>query len=337
MSCPSSPDTPFNTTFSPPLPAMPGMPGPLQPPKSPALKAAEAAARENGLGLSTLSPPITPAPLAPPLLPRMATPSRAPSPLPSRAGSPYPSRAPSPGPRTLAPPPIEDSTFYDGDFELISADNVRFRVQAYHLFSASTGLRAAAEWDDSGRARHFNFDDNELEAALVIRAFLRVITTGTVATTPDGSGTPSVSALRRLILFLRKWDCPVALQLVLFKVKELLNQGISVPMYTFILGATADDIETCSLALKHVGQSWNGAGYTDVRNEGTPGASTIDPTHLPYTLWSWVPSEYMWALSRAWGRNLKDGTRLPDEFKRALAVIKGGHSRIKIRCVLLSV
>ncbi|GMK58252.1 hypothetical protein CspeluHIS016_0502840 [Cutaneotrichosporon spelunceum] len=314
-------------------------PAPLQPPKSPALKAAEAAARENGLGLntlSTLSPPVTPVPLAP-ALPRMATPGRVPSSLPSRAASPYPSRSPSLGPRALAPPPIEDSAFYDGDFELISADNVRFRVQAYHLFSASSGLRAAVEWDDSGRARQLHFDDTELEAALVIRAFLRVITTGTVATTPDGGGTPSVSALRRLILFLRKWDCPVALQLVLFKVKELLSQGISVPMYTFILGATADDVETCALALKHVGQSWNGAGHTDERNEGTPGAATIDPTHLPYTLWSWVPSEYMWALSRAWGRNVKDGTRLPDAFKRALSVIKGGHSRtIKTSMIMWS-
>lgn len=160
----------------------------------------------------------------------------------------------------------------------------------------------------------------------MVRAFLRLITTGAVATTPDGSGTPSVSALRRLILFLRKWDCPVALQLALFKVKELLNQGISVPMYTFILGATADDVETCALALKHMQQAWNGpAGYADVRNEGTPGMPTIDPTHLPYTLWSWVPSEYMWALSRAWGRNAKDGTRLQDEFKRILMIIKGAR------------
>jgi hypothetical protein len=116
MSCPSSPDTPFNPTFA--------MPGPLQPPKSPALRAAEARDRENGLGLSTLSPPITPAPLAPALPPsRGATPRRAPSPLPSRAASPF--RAPSPGPRELAPPPIADTQFADGDFELISADNVR--------------------------------------------------------------------------------------------------------------------------------------------------------------------------------------------------------------------
>ncbi|CAK9783482.1 unnamed protein product [Cutaneotrichosporon oleaginosum] len=319
MSCPSTPDTPFNPTF-----AMPPGPGPLQPPKSPALRAAEAL----GLGLSTLSPPITPAPLAPSLPgPLSRAPSRAASPLPSRAPSPYPSRAPSPGPRALAPPPIEDAAFCDGDFELTSADNVRFRVQTYHLFSASAGLRAEASWDDGGRARHLHFDDNEIEAALVIRAFLRVITTGTVATTPDGSGTPSVSALRRLILFLRKWDCPVALQLVLFKVKELLSQGISVPMYTFILGATADDVETCALALKHHSQSWNGTAYADVRNEGTHGASTLDPTHLPYTLWSWVPTEYMWALSRAWGRNVKDGARLPDEFQRVLAVIKGEDER----------
>ncbi len=152
----------------------------------------------------------------------------------------------------------------------------------------------------------------------MVRAFLRVITSGAVATTPDGSGTPSVSALRRLILFLRKWDCPVALQLVLFKVKELLQQGISVPMYTFILGATADDVDTCALALKHTGQAW--AGGHDVRHEGTPGACTLDPTHLPWTLWSWVPAEYMWALSRSWGRGGKE--RLPDEFKRVLAVIK---------------
>jgi hypothetical protein len=161
----------------------------------------------------------------------------------------------------------------------------------------SAGLRAAAEWDDAGRARHLHFDDGELEAALVIRAFLRVITSGTVATTPDGSGTPSVSALRRLILFLRKWDCPVALQLVLFKVKELLQQGISVPMYTFILGATADDVDTCAAALKHTAQAW--AGGHDVRHEGTPGACTLDPTHLPWTLWSWVPAEYMWALIKS--------------------------------------
>jgi hypothetical protein len=187
----------------------------------------------------------------------------------------------------------------------------------------SAGLRAAAEWDDAGRARHLHFDDGELEAALVIRAFLRVITSGTVATTPDGSGTPSVSALRRLILFLRKWDCPVALQLVLFKVKELLQQGISVPMYTFILGATADDVDTCAAALKHTAQAW--AGGHDVRHEGTPGACTLDPTHLPWTLWSWVPAEYMWALGRAWGRGGKE--RLPDEFRRVLAVIKSESGR----------
>lgn len=200
------------------------------------------------------------------------------------------------------------------------------QLRSVHAPDPSSVLRSAAEWDDDGRRRSIHFSDDEIEGALVLRAFLRLITTGQVATTPDGTGTPSVSALRRLILFLRKWDCPVALQLVLFKVKELLNQGISVPMYTFILGATADDMDTCCLALKHLQQAWNGqAGYTDVRNEGTPGAPTVDPTHLPYTLWSWVPQEYMWALSRAWGRNNKDGTRLPDEFKRILTIVKSEY------------
>lgn len=124
--CPSSPDTPFNPNFS-------FMPNPLQPPKSPALRAVEAALKDSALNLSVLSPPSTPAPLAP-FLP---SPSRAPSPLPSRSPSPMPSRAPSPQPRALAPPPIEDQSWRDGDFELISADNVRFRVHTYHLFSAS--------------------------------------------------------------------------------------------------------------------------------------------------------------------------------------------------------
>lgn len=191
------------------------------------------------------------------------------------------------------------------------------------MFRASSEI-ATVDEDGVPLPRQIHFTDEDIESALVIRAFLRVITTGQVATTPDGTGTPSVSALRRLILFLRKYECPVALNLVLFKVKELLNQGISVPMYTFILGATADDVDTCALALKFMNQSWNGpSGYTDVRNEGTPGASTIDPNNLPFALWQWIPSEYMWALSRAWGRNVKDGTRLPDEFKRVIAIVKG--------------
>ncbi|KLT40764.1 hypothetical protein CC85DRAFT_143005 [Cutaneotrichosporon oleaginosum] len=136
MSCPSTPDTPFNPTF-----AMPPGPGPLQPPKSPALRAAEAL----GLGLSTLSPPITPAPLAPSLPgPLSRAPSRAASPLPSRAPSPYPSRAPSPGPRALAPPPIEDAAFCDGDFELTSADNVRCVNLQESLISASACRRTTS-------------------------------------------------------------------------------------------------------------------------------------------------------------------------------------------------
>lgn len=121
-SCPSSPDTPFNPSF----PFMTG-PNPLQPPKSPQVRAAEAALKDSALKLSPLSPPTTPAPLAP-LLPASRSPSRSPSPLPSRAASPQP--------RALAPPPADDAMWREGDFELVSADNVRFRVQTYHLFSA---------------------------------------------------------------------------------------------------------------------------------------------------------------------------------------------------------
>jgi len=205
----------------------------------------------------------------------------------------------------------------------------------------STALRSAAEFADARhrRALHFTGDHEEIETALVIRSFLRVITTGQVATTPDGTGTPSVAALRRLILFVKKYECPVALQLVLFKIHDMLSQGISVPMYSFILGATADDIETCWLSLKYLQQTWNASqtptpnGSTggaatngpevDVRNEGTPGAPTIDPNNIPYTLWQWIPQDYMWALSRSWGMHVKDNrVRLPDEFRRVLNLIK---------------
>ncbi|KAL1409503.1 hypothetical protein Q8F55_003486 [Vanrija albida] len=290
------------------------MPGPLSPPSKTPSPLASPIKKHNSLGalgLSSLT--LNPSPSV----------SVSPLPSPGPLQPPLP-RSPLQAPASLAPPSNEDPKYKTGDFVIVSSDNIKFKIQSYHLFSASSEVAAATDEEGVPLPRQIHFTDDDIESALVIRAFLRVITTGQVATTPDGTGTPSVSALRRLILFLRKYECPVALNLVLFKVKELLNQGISVPMYTFILGATADDVDTCALALKFMNQSWNGpSGYTDVRNEGTPGASTIDPNNLPFALWQWIPSEYMWALSRAWGRNVKDGTRLPDEFKRVIAIVKG--------------
>jgi hypothetical protein len=226
----------------------------------------------------------------------------------------------------------------------------------------SNALRSANEFESARHRRHIQFShgEDEIESALVIRSFLRIVTTGQVATTPDGKGTPSVAALRRLILFVKKYECPVALQLILFKIKDMLAQGVSVPMYSFILGATADDIDTCCVSLKYMEQTWAekqaasasasasatgagsgasgfGSGSTsgpastqngsspdvDVRNEPTPGVSTIDPNNIPYTLWQWIPQDYMWALSRSWGKHVKDPrARLPDEFKRVINLIK---------------
>lgn len=83
--------------------------------------------------LSLLDPPTMASSTGKPLPPRR-----------TRSGTPLPTHQPFNSPPTPMPPlklhrhdePVDDKSFTEGDFVLVSSDNVRFRIPSFYLFAA---------------------------------------------------------------------------------------------------------------------------------------------------------------------------------------------------------
>jgi hypothetical protein len=124
-------------------------------------------------------------------------------------------------------------------------------------------------------------DDPHFETAPVFRAFLDLVSDGTL---DFKCGSPYAHLL---VSFLRKWDSPVMLKLLLFLVTDAAIDHRLEPIRAFAICAAAEDLQGCSTVLRRT----TFGDYDGIR---APEASD-----WPIYMWTDVPGVWLMALSRA--------------------------------------
>ncbi|BEJ14645.1 hypothetical protein CspHIS471_0404120 [Cutaneotrichosporon sp. HIS471] len=223
-----------------------------------------------------------------------------------------------------APKITDDPTWTNGDFEVITSDQVRFRVNTHLLLGASKVLASAAAASTGGKKIEFLGDT---ETAQVFRAFLNLVSTGQTEEHEDVSeGSPQDFCVdtANLALFLQKWDCPAHLShLITHLHLGVLLDDLSA-MDFFFVAAAIKDSEAATAALKSTTRKWVGrdgvCGYIS-------GRSCFDPRGWSlsrYREWETYGNvEYLWALSRAYGETSADLSKLSKKFAEYLALTEG--------------
>ncbi|BEI98086.1 hypothetical protein CcaverHIS631_0303850 [Cutaneotrichosporon cavernicola] len=241
---------------------------------------------------------------------------------------------------TVPPPIIDDKYWVEGDFEIVSADAVRFCVPSYYLLAASAVFREAGVLDvDPGRddiemlsgmddidgvdppplpgvvhARYLRLSE-PTETAAVLRLFLAFASTGHLTIPDDGTTLDSLEHIRALILFLTKYECEGTLSLVLTVLREAVRMPSSVsPLSAFVAGASAGDAFTCSVALDVTDWTWRMMDRHDL--PAAPDANVFDPHHMPVAVWQLIPPMYTWALTTAWSGDTRNVRRERGEERR---------------------
>lgn len=199
----------------------------------------------------------------------------------------------------------------DGDMTIHSADGVTFRVQSYHLLSASSVFRDL--FAIGSGPRELSLSDESIETAPVMRMFLDLVTLGRLhvylpPTVVEAEPTElrAIRALYALVHFLQKYECRVQLRTVLVEVRQRVDAGDWPPFLGFVVGAVADDERTWSGALQHRTTTWDryienvAVSWTAMNVRRLLGQSTLDPRCLPYDFWIMCPPEFMWALTVSW-------------------------------------
>ncbi|WOO80593.1 uncharacterized protein LOC62_03G004119 [Vanrija pseudolonga] len=203
---------------------------------------------------------------------------------------------------------VDDRTWTNGDFTLISSDNVRFRVDGVHLFSPSAVFRAAA--DLNPRDRTARFTDTEYETASVVKNFLDFVVKFRTSQFKEQHrrmyiSREGVSPFVQLARFLHKYDSRVELRRLLYVFgKEV---GHSYDLYardSFIIAALAGDVNACSDAIEAT------SGASD---KGTSDSfmdlHALVPANIPPVVKEMIPAHYWVALCKGWERSGKHRNR----------------------------
>ncbi|KAL1411775.1 hypothetical protein Q8F55_002742 [Vanrija albida] len=199
-----------------------------------------------------------------------------------------------------------------GNFTIISSDNYAFKIDDYHLRSASSVFR---DMLSAGTGMlQIELTDPTMEDSGTVDIVLDIILNATFA---DNMIKNVVSAA----LFLKKYDCAVASKHLAFR----LQHAVFAPrVKMFILGAALDDEDLCVTALQHPLSKWS------VLSIGTvpPHAESHVASGRQFDTGSWpiswaaaTPFKYLWALNRAWTLT-KDGTDLAALFRTQLKYAK---------------
>ncbi|EIW69215.1 hypothetical protein TREMEDRAFT_62945 [Tremella mesenterica DSM 1558] len=199
--------------------------------------------------------------------------------------------------------PVEDrphERYTEGDCVLISSDRVIFKIQIYHVQSASTVLREAMTQDpEAPETYHIEFDDKNNETADIVTLFLDHIT-GYLASSHGAD----VDKARKSLKFARKWDSPNFSQRVLSSLAiRMYHDGKIHPYDIFLIGAEFYSSLLCAAAIRRggtwgwvspeegsIGQKWAGGDRT--------GRSSMIPTFWHCTDFLINP-RYTWALIMA--------------------------------------
>ncbi|KAL1409501.1 hypothetical protein Q8F55_003484 [Vanrija albida] len=176
----------------------------------------------------------------------------------------------------------------EGDLLIVTADGPRLEASYTQVFAASRKLADLAAhfpcgWDperSAVAAPEIRLYNREYECARTVRAFLELVSTGTLHLPAGGRGSGLVE-LVALTRFLRKHECSAALRVLLLHVRLWLADGAVSPLVAFVVSAVADDEDMCSRAML----------LADHR--------ALDPRCLPLEAWYRVPHHYLFALTRA--------------------------------------
>ncbi|WOO80383.1 uncharacterized protein LOC62_03G003902 [Vanrija pseudolonga] len=200
------------------------------------------------------------------------------------------------GESEAAVPVIKDHPVWNkGDFALISADNVRFRIDHHYLLSASVFFRdlrdVASNVNELGE---LVLDDPIIETAPTVHNFLVVITQGYISPPRDA---------RPLGLFFRKYLCVAGMNILEGYIKRSIETDKQRSIECFVIAAALDNLSLCLDAIEHHDGTFP-SECADADGQGPlgyiPGSDTYSPQNLPYAWRTYMPAEYLWALHRAW-------------------------------------
>lgn len=128
-------------------------------------------------------------------------------------------------------------------------------------------------------------------------------------------------------LFFKKYNCAASMKQFIFCIK---HAPFAPRVKTFIVGACLDDEDMCLMALKYPLPSWEKhEGASEVGREG----NSVPLAGCQFNTGSWAmcwasatPTQYKWALDRAWFRAGNTAANFPNfasEFKTLLTRAKG--------------
>ncbi|BEJ16639.1 hypothetical protein CspHIS471_0600400 [Cutaneotrichosporon sp. HIS471] len=211
----------------------------------------------------------------------------------------------------------EDGTWTAGNFEIISSDRVRFKVQSYFLYASSSVFRDAHSLD-KGEERLIALTDGYCETASTMRAFLHLVVYGRI------SKDVKLPGLKELVAFLDKWGCEIPLGHLCALLEIAIRRDVVNGFAAFDVAAHASNVDLCHLILKtQEGRCWPELeeGLAPNLLDGSPGETIWNPCHWP----SWVfetgpPPTHLFALARAYGS--KGDSPLADEFMKHLRVVE---------------
>ncbi|KAL1411774.1 hypothetical protein Q8F55_002741 [Vanrija albida] len=214
-------------------------------------------------------------------------------------------------------PPPKPSKWSKGNFTIVSADNHVFKIEDYHLRSASPVFRDMMT-AGSGSLK-IELTDPTMEDWKTIALALRLIVEGTF-------NMGNIQYIVSVGLFFKKYDCAAASKHLISRLK---HDRLGSRVELFILGAALDDDDMCTLALRYPLPQW---GEIDGAEKLEPpdkyGADNCIAVGCQFDSSTWpigwaaaTPIKYRWALDRAWRRNKESSTLIP-EFKEYLARAK---------------
>ncbi|KAL1411772.1 hypothetical protein Q8F55_002739 [Vanrija albida] len=230
------------------------------------------------------------------------------------------SRPPTPAPL------VDDPAWTSGEFTLVSADGVRFRVPSYVLLNASPVFRDMATLPSD--APELELTDAELETADVLRIFLSLAAHGTLGRDPRDAGYfHTLFLLKDTVALCEKYLADGVLRVLKLQIYKLHGEHRGLyALYAFVLGAVSDDVGLTLMAFSDMRSTWVDDEPTGMRaalRHGFPGGSTLDPGTWPHKLSEVIPHSYAWALSRAWTHAARNAKHVPAYFEDLLLVSKG--------------
>ncbi|BEI84637.1 hypothetical protein CcaverHIS002_0500380 [Cutaneotrichosporon cavernicola] len=200
----------------------------------------------------------------------------------------------------------DDDNWTEGDFEIITSDNVRFRVPSFHLYSSrySTPHRTA---------------DGQLSFPQRAQC-CRLVVEGRLVTLYN------LPFVKELAIFLDKYGCDQARSFMCSRIENAVLKGEIDAHAGFLVAANASNIPLCRLILvRQANHTWKrdkGRG-SDELIAGMAGKNVWDSNYWPASTWnSGIPQAYLFALARAYGScDMSSDNSLADEFEHYLNLI----------------